>query len=203
MLDHITVVDDESFSNDPVIWIGGAVVSGEVYMQDVKSMVDRVIARLKAKEAKLGGLYILDHGSPNGFRIGSDLVNMGKLPEHAVELAKLRPWFHHEHGFAWLQHCTIGQNKLLMIELAKLLGVRVYAARGVYNPLFDRSLGYSTVGGRVLGNPLKFWDWEHYVRANPNGTFEEDVGKPGEVEALRYVRRKLGKWLGAPEAWYH
>ena len=58
-----------------------------------------------------------------------------------------------------LQHCDVGQNRTLLLRVAQVFGVSVYAATGKYNPV------------------LRF-TWGDYVRADPDGTFHTDVGRP-------------------------
>jgi hypothetical protein len=58
--------------------------------------------------------------------------------KHASELSG-DPWTPEgkfaSSGFVHLQHCGIGQNRVLLIELAKTFGVPVYAGTGKHNAM--------------------------------------------------------------------
>jgi len=154
---EITVVDD----SDYVGWAAAATRVGEIYMHDIKSMVANVIATCcvgSNKYKRIARLNILDHGNPEGFQLGGDWISMGSFPAAAIELVKLRPYFA-KGGMVHLQHCQIGQNKLLIVKLAQLLRVQVYAGTGDQNPIYRVNL---------LGTgPIPF---ENYVVASPDGS---------------------------------
>lgn len=152
MGENITVIDD----SDIVGWASSATRVGEIYMTSVATMVKNVKKEIRNK--KISRLNILDHGNSKGFQIGGDWVSVKTLPLYAPELEKLKPLFE-EKGFVHFQHCYIGQNRTLMLSLAKLFGVSVYAGTGKHNPVYRFNFG-------------------DYVRADPDGTFETEVKRP-------------------------
>lgn len=174
---EVTVVDD----SDATGWLAAATRTGEIYMTDVASMVSNVISLLTTESETMSRLNILDHGSPRGFQVGTDNVNSGTLPTHSIELVKLRPHFATD-GFVHLQHCQIGQNSQLLIALAQLLDVPVYAGKQYQNPIYRLNVGGTRhegwLTGRIKVIPNPFNSFEEYVRADPDGTFHEDVGRP-------------------------
>lgn len=149
---EITVVDD----SDWVGWAAAATRAGEVYMRDVRNMVEEVLK--KAGTDTISRLNVLDHGTETGFELGRDWIDTSTLPYFKKELGRLR-----EHlasgGFVHLQHCGIGQNVDLLIDLSKILGVPIYAGTDDQNPVYR-------------------FNWGTYVRAMPDGTFYVDVGRP-------------------------
>lgn len=100
---------------------------GAVSMHDVSSMVHAVITRLG--KAKLSRLNIIDHGNEQGFEIGDDVVTAANIGQHARRLAQLHGRFTAD-GFVHLQHCKVGQDRLLLLMLSSIVGVRVYAGTG-------------------------------------------------------------------------
>ena len=160
---EITVIDD----SDIVGWMASATREGEIYMQDVASMVRNVLAALVPyrrvcapgqSNLKMNRLNILDHGNDNGLEIGSDWITPRTVRRHEPELAKLNGNFA-ARGFVHLQHCNVGSNRSLMCELARIFGVDVYAGTGKHNPVYRFNTG-------------------SYIRATPGGTYTVDVGRP-------------------------
>lgn len=100
---------------------------GALIMRDVGSMVHAVLTRLG--KAKLSRLNIIDHGNERGFELGDDLVTADNIGQHARQLGKLRGRFTAD-GFVHLQHCKVGQDRLLLTMLSSIVGVRVYAGTG-------------------------------------------------------------------------
>jgi len=64
-----------------------------------------------------------------------------------------------ENGFVHLQRCNAGQNRPLLIEFAKTFNVPVDAGTGAHNPLYR-------------------FNFDDYVRAIPDGSFDPNVGRP-------------------------
>ncbi len=161
---EITVIDD----SDVVGWLASATREGEVYMDDVESMVTNIFAALRVYTRtcnpsvypynRMSRLNILDHGNSTSIQIGSDRVSVATLPTFKPTLALLAGNFS-KSGFVHLQHCDAGQNRTLLLALAKTFGVPVYAGTGAHNPLYRFNTG-------------------QYVRADPNGTFHSSVGRP-------------------------
>lgn len=152
MGETITVVDD----SDIVGWAASATRIGEIYMSNVVTMVKNVQKEIRDK--KISRLNILDHGNIQGIQIGKDWISVKSLPVYASELAKLNPLFENK-AFVHLQHCNVGQNRTLLLSLAKILGVSVFAGTGKHNPVYRFNLG-------------------DYVRADPDGTFTTEVDRP-------------------------
>lgn len=164
---EITVIDD----SDIVGWAASATRIGEIYMQDVASMVNHVLQALRVYTRsptgtaapqisynRLSRLNVIDHGNPQGLQIGSDWISIATLPNFRPTLALLAGNFA-PNGFVHLQHCNIGQNRVLLIELARTFGVPVYAGTGKHNPVYRLNFG-------------------HYVRANPDGSFDAEASRP-------------------------
>ena len=164
---EITVVDD----SDHVGWLASATREGEIYMDDVDSMVTNIFTALRVyrrtcnpsdprddRYNRISRLNILDHGNPTSIQIGSDSLSVATLPTFKPALALLAGNFSTS-GFVHLQHCKAGQNRPLLLELAKTFGVPVYAGTGNHNPLYRFNTG-------------------EYVRADPDGTFHSGVDRP-------------------------
>lgn len=149
---EVTVVDD----SDYVGWLASASRVGEIYMTSVVSMVAAV--RKAAGPNKILRLNILDHGNPDGIQIGMNWITLANLAAYTAELVKLKPLLH-PNAIIHLQHCKIGRNKRLLQALAKLFARPVYAGTGNHNPLLRFNFG-------------------DYSRADPDGTFHTDVGRP-------------------------
>ena len=151
---EVTVIDD----SDIVGWIAAFTRTGEVYMTNVRSMVANVLSVSSFRGRKISRLNILDHGNTQGIEIGNDFVTMRTLGRHRPQLAQLHGKFA-AGGFVHIQHCEAGQNRTLVIRLAQIFGVPVYAGTGAHNPVYRFNLG-------------------EYVRGNPDGSFDTDVGRP-------------------------
>lgn len=149
---EVTVIDD----SDVVGWLAGFFRTGEVYMTDTNSMVRNVLRALG--EHQISRLNILDHGSVYGIQMGGDLINLLNIDTYVGRLSRLQGHFAPT-GFVHIQHCEAGQNQELVIRLAQAFGVPVYAGTGAHNPVYRFNLG-------------------DYVRGNPDGTFDTDVGRP-------------------------
>jgi hypothetical protein len=152
---EITIID----GSDHVGWAAGATRVGELYMTNVKTMVDKIIVEMKNHpNDKISRLNILDHGNKNGIQIGKDWVDVNNLKEYLVFLNKLKPYFK-KSSFVHLQHCNIGQNIKFVSELSKALGVAVYAGTGKHNPVYRFNTGV-------------------YVKCLPKGKCQTDVDRP-------------------------
>jgi hypothetical protein len=149
---EITVIDD----SDKVGWLASATRIGEIYMTSVTTMVDNV--KKKIGNNKISRLNILDHGNKSGIQIGNDWVSNTSLPNYQGKLRELQPYFE-ANGIVHLQHCNVGQNRTLLLSLARIFGVSVYAGTGKHNPIYRFNFG-------------------EYVRADPDGTFASDAGRP-------------------------
>ena len=129
---------------------------GEIYMTAVSSLVRNVFKH--TGKNLISRLNILDHGSEYGIQIGNDVITLAALPKYEPTLNLLKGHFTKE-GFVHLQHCKIGKNGPLLIQLAKIFGVSVYAGTGNHNSVYRFNFG-------------------DYVRALPNGKFLKDVSRP-------------------------
>ena len=161
---EITVIDD----SDHVGYAASMVREGEIYMTNVESMVANVLAALRkhyrncapgrVEYNSMARLNILDHGNKDGIQVGSDWISPSNVTSYEPALKKLRGRFD-KGGFVHLQHCEVGQNRTLLTSLARIFGVSVYAGTSYQNPVYRFNFG-------------------DYVRADPNGTFTQDVGRP-------------------------
>ncbi len=158
----VTVVDDSDF----VGWVAAASRTGEVTMTSPQSMVDAVIA--EADGEQIAHLNILDHGNAETFQLGDDWVGLGNIAGLEPVLSQLTPHFA-EGASVHLQHCNIGQNHELLIELAQIWGVSVYAGTEKQNPLirsnYEPNYLYDIEGGQ-------------YERCDPDGNCISDVDLP-------------------------
>jgi hypothetical protein len=149
---EITIID----ARDSTGWLAAATRIDEIYMTDILSMVTNV--KLKAGKQLISRLNILDHGNANGIEIGSDWIHLENLHQYEPTLFLLRPLFEKD-GIVHLQHCNVGSNQTLLLELSRIFGVPVYAGTGEHNPVYR-------------------FNWGNYNRAKPNGKFEKNVGRP-------------------------
>jgi len=133
---EVTVVDD----SDYVGWAAAATRTGEIYMTDVKSMVDNVIRKATAAKSGISRLNILDHGNARGLEIGKDWVDINSITSYEGTLRLLKPYFS-KGGFVHLQHCQVGQNHALLARLSTIFGVPVYAGTGKHNPVYRFNFG--------------------------------------------------------------
>ncbi|MEL7469429.1 MAG: DUF4347 domain-containing protein [Pseudomonadota bacterium] len=174
---EVTVIDD----SDSVGWAAAATRIGEIYMTSCKDMVDNVLAKLAEESEKMSRLNILDHGNTTSFSLGSDWVSSNTLGSYRKDLARLKGQFASD-GIVHLQHCQIGQNKALLTSLASIFGVSVYAGKDYQNPVYRlnfaarRHMGWLTGWVKAIPDPSS--GFERYVRADPDGTFDEDAGRP-------------------------
>jgi hypothetical protein len=162
---EITVIDDRGFAG----WVNSATRVGEIYMTNVTSMVDNVLA--EANDRAISRLNILDHGNRTRIQIGDDRITLGNLQQHEPELQRLRGHFT-PGGFVHLHHCEIGLNQPLLLELARIWQVPVYAGTG------DQ-------------NGLRFNSGEYVQCEVPNGC-TENVRRPGTSGRTRTQPRYLG-----------
>jgi len=111
-------------SSGIVGWAAAADRIGEVSMSSVATMTDNVLAARGSY--RIRKLNILDHDTSDSFQIGEDWIDQGTLPMYATILGRLTPAFHAD-GLVHLQACWIGMNKALLLALAKIWTVPVYA----------------------------------------------------------------------------
>jgi Domain of unknown function (DUF4347) len=151
---EIDVID----TSDVAGWLEAATRVGEIEVdgKGVGFIVDEVIK--KAGNRPIGRLNILDHSSEYGMEFGEDGVTESNIDNYRTQLKRLRGKFT-KNGFVHLKGCDVGQNHALIVELAKILGVSVYAGTGTQNNVFRTQLG-------------------DYVRGDPNGTFHSKVTIP-------------------------
>lgn len=174
---EVTVIDD----SDHVGWAAAATRIGEIYMTSCKDMVDNVLSLLTSEGETMSRLNILDHGNPTSFSLGGDWVSSSTLSTHRANLTRLNGHFD-TNGFVHLQHCQIGQNAPLLVSLAAILGVSVYAGQDYQNPVYRvnmaarRHEGWLTGWAKAIPDPSV--GFERYVRADPDGTFETNVDRP-------------------------
>jgi hypothetical protein len=137
----------------PLAWF----FRGDVKMTNVASMVTNVITFLNGR--RMLRLNIMDHGNENGLEIGNDwLASSADVARYSGVLGRLRSHFA-PGAIVHMQNCHTGQNRTLICALARAFGTPVYAGTGSHNP--------------VLG--FNFGD---YVRCDPSGAFNPNVGRP-------------------------
>lgn len=147
---EVTVIDD----SDHVGTAAALTRAGEIYMKCVQTMVDNVLAHLRARapysrtcspatrtHGSMSRLNILDHGNSSGVEIGTDWITPGTFGTFRPQLRRLAGRFDDE-GFVHLQQCEVGQNIGLLQQFADVFGVPVVAGRGLHNPVYRANLGY-------------------------------------------------------------
>lgn len=131
---EITVIDERRGEGDGFFVVGkwsGPTTQffnqSAVTMRSASTMVHAVITRLGS--AKLTRLNIIDHGNDRGFQLGDDVITAENIGQHARQLGQLKGRFA-ANGFVHLMHCKVGQDRLLLLMLSSIVGVRVYAGTG-------------------------------------------------------------------------
>jgi hypothetical protein len=166
MAAHIQAVAQYSdFWDQYTSFMTGLVRIGEIEVTSVKDMVNKIVAKLSKDNAKMAMLEIFAHGSPNFISIGDDDDIHAFVPKrHMPTLVRLKPHFTSQ-GAVVLQVCEVGQARNLLIEMAKTLGVPVFANTGDVTP-----------------NLPGFGDGVNVV-ARPDGEFEtQSVSVPSFVD---------------------
>lgn len=154
----VTVINDSHASG----WTWSIWHAGELYMSSVADMVLKVEQHVG--NGKIARLNLLDHSYESDahdlplLQFGAQRINLGCVASIRPLLSRLTPLFA-EDGFVHLQHCYIGTNSRLLVEMANAFGVPVYAGTGAHLPAIGVNLG-------------------EYVRADPDGTFHRSVGRP-------------------------
>jgi hypothetical protein len=128
-------------------------------MVSVRTMVDNVLAGVRRSGEQVSRLNIRDHGDSSGIQIGDDVVAVSNLQQYAHELGRLRDVLA-PGAVVHLQHCEAAQNPALLVALARIWDVPVWAGAG-----------YDTA--TTLGSPLNVpLNTGAYARAFPDGTFD-------------------------------
>jgi hypothetical protein len=131
------------------------------YSLDVDSpadMVKKVLAKAAEVNDLVQQLNILGHGSPSGISIGAHFVESSNVNNYESDFRRLRSVLSGE-SFVFLRGCQVGQNKNLILALAKMFGVPVYAGTSLENTLVDFNFG-------------------DIVKGYPGGDFYEAVPRP-------------------------
>lgn len=167
---EVTVIDD----SDHVGTAAAVTRAGELYMSNVQTMVDNVLAHLRARKpysrtcspstptsAAMSRLNVLDHGNKSGVEIGTDWITSGTFGTFRPQLRRLAGHFDDD-GFVHLQHCEVGQNVTLLQLFADVFGVPVVAGRGLHNPVYRANFGYyvrvyPASGSSRTGHDTFFW----------------------------------------------
>jgi hypothetical protein len=136
-------------------WLCGD--SNTIYMDDVKTMVVRVIAQ--ADGDKINYLQIADHGNDSGCLFGRDWITTNNFDNFGSYLAKLQPHFTKD-AKVHLSHCLMGKNTDLMFLFAATLNVKVYAGTGA-----DAAAPYN-------------FNFGEYVGVTPQGTVFKEMHRP-------------------------
>lgn len=136
-------------------WMTGLFSIGELEVYSVNDLVNTVKVEVR-KTGKVRRLEICAHGGQNSISVGDEDDLSDLTPKkHMPELARLKKSFTSD-GLVILWVCEAGRCQGLLSELAKTLGVSVYANTGDVNPVVPYARG-------------------QFVAARPNGSFETDV----------------------------
>jgi Domain of unknown function (DUF4347) len=134
-------------------WMTGLFSIGEIEVSSVGDLVKQVRAELAG--SKVTRLEICAHGSDTSISIGEqDLLHSYTPKRHMPALSPLAKCFTRD-GYVVLWVCEAGKLRNVLAELAKTLGVSIYANTGTVNPVAVQANG-------------------QFVVARPNGRFEVD-----------------------------
>ena len=134
------VIADKEF--DITMWIDGALTVGDVGINSVADMVDKLTKKCATGD-KIGTLQIFGHGNDNGQYIGENWVSKFSLPGVAADLRKLRPHFGRG-AEVIMAGCQQGQNGGLLLALSDLLNVRVSGFTALQRPALPGDEGGRT-----------------------------------------------------------
>lgn len=152
----------EQFSS----FMTGLVRIGEIEVSSVIDMVNKIVAKLQNGNQRIALLEIYAHGSPKYISLGdTDVIHDFTPRQHMPTLMRLRRHFTSK-GAVVLYVCQVGQARNLLLEIAKTIGVPVFASTG-----------------DILPNmPLPFFNQGNNVVARPDGTFDtNEVSVPQRV----------------------
>jgi len=164
-------------------------------INNVHDMVEKLIAKAVAENAKIRKLVVVGHGQPQGQDIGSDNIAANSLdklttpkdpatgkdlPSRTIlqDLVRLKPYLSRDATIELLG-CRTGRARKLLARLSRELGVTVRAhTSSVYQPFFYLRTGgrmeYKNGRGKYSGDTLianklidGLWFWW-------NGTQDED-----------------------------
>lgn len=93
-----------------------------------------------ARRGSIGRLIFEGHGTPEGAEVGDDVIARETLPLFKHLLVLLAGYFTPA-GYVHFENCFVGQNKFLLTQLAKLIGVPVYAGTDLENPIWHFNRG--------------------------------------------------------------
>jgi hypothetical protein len=157
MAAHFQVVAQYSNPSEQLSsFMTGLVRIGEIEVSSVIDMVNKIVAKLQNGNQRIALLEIYAHGSPKYISLGdTDVIHDFTPRQHMPTLMRLRRHFTSE-GAVVLYVCQVGQARNLLLEIAKTIGVPVFASTG-----------------DILPNmPLPFFNHGNYVVARPDGTFD-------------------------------
>ena len=121
-------------------------------------MVNKVSAKADEVEDVVQQLNVIGHGSASGIQIGGHFVELSNVKNYEVEFRRLRDVLSGE-SCVFLRGCVVGQNEKLLVALAQMFGVPVYAGTSAENTLVDFNFG-------------------DIVKAYPGGTVYRGVPRP-------------------------
>lgn len=145
-IDVVVVSKSESF--DYTEFMTGLVRFGEIDATSVRSLVDKVISRAVQKSSSVRRLDVYAHGAENYFSVGKDVVHAwtpADKNEHLKTFARLKGGFA-ENGFLVLNVCEVGKSMSLITNLARAVGVKVYANTGAVSPNLGVGWGATVIG---------------------------------------------------------
>lgn len=151
---EITVIDDEDF----VGWWNGLWTIGEIYMKDVRSMVNNVLK--ESQYCKITRLVIVDHGTrgekrPGVIQIGSDKVTVKNFNKYSNELGRLSHKFD-ANGIVHFANCWAGRHTRLLARFSETFKVPV-------------------VAGDNLDANWAEYNFGTYVRVEPDGKVKKNI----------------------------
>jgi hypothetical protein len=136
-------------------WMTGLFSVGELEAYSVNDLVNTVKAEVRGS-GKVTRLEICAHGSDRSISVGDeDVLHDWRPKEHMPTLSRLKKSFTAD-GYVVLWVCQAGRLRNVLSELAKTLGVSVYANTGDVNP-------------------VAFYAFGQFVVAYPDGEIETDV----------------------------
>jgi Domain of unknown function (DUF4347) len=139
----------EDFQEQATSTLTASTMLGEIEPISVNGLVNET--KSKIGRNKIGRLEIYAHGTDTYIKAGVDDLHTYKPEKHMPKLSRLRKDFGTD-GYVVLYVCQAGKCVSVISEMAKTLGVDVYATEGDIRPLLRRSV-FGVSGPVVVAHP--------------------------------------------------
>jgi hypothetical protein len=171
-------------AGDAAGWLEAAATLGEVEFTSLQSFVDNILAFTQG--VRIRKLHVQAHGNSEAIEFGSDVLTLTSYKsKYRGQLSRLAPVFE-KGATVVLRACEVGQNVVLLQNLAGAWNVTVIAGRGLQNNLYNFNTG-------------------RYVIVSPNGSTDTSLLLPTEADyekggADQRMTQRLLKKLGVDPA---